>query len=324
MNATQVLCLDVSAQCTFLVGAELAYAARFRGGLVLSPEQGLMFGMHNFASGEVLRVAPLVRQHAREQVSSIEGYGKENGFDGFWYRGVFDPQTQRLFVVPGGGGATQVLVFDPKTGIRKLVGPKFTDEESGKHKFSGACFGEDGLIYGVPCTAKRMIQIDPVNETVVEVGPDLSEGNVWKSKWRSGVVANGCIYALPAAASKVLKFDLKAQTAKFLETGLEEGGVHKYTSAAVANDNNVYGIPACAEKVIKIDTKTDTVSFVGDDLPAESHGLFKYGGTVLGQDGRLYGIPAMANNVLTFSVEEQAGFPFGPDLGPGYKYQEGK
>ena len=78
------------------------------------------------------------------------------------------------------------------------------DPIAGQDKFLGGVMGRNGMIYGVPGHAKRVLKIDPKTQEVSLVGPNLPG----KYKWLRGVLAqDGNIYCIPCHAEAVLKIN---------------------------------------------------------------------------------------------------------------------
>ena len=100
-------------------------------------------------------------------------------------------------------------------GKTEMVGDHTGD---GIYEWSGGVY-VDGFIYGIPCSARRVLKIDPGKgggggggrggRTSLVVG-DLGEGHM---KWISGVMneEDGCVYCMPYDAREILKFDPKTE-----------------------------------------------------------------------------------------------------------------
>ena len=73
---------------------------------------------------------------------------------------------------------------------------------SGTAKWVGGVLAPNGKIYGIPCNATTVLEIDPVTKTATTFG-SLSSGT---AKWDGGVLApNGKIYGIPRNATTVLE-----------------------------------------------------------------------------------------------------------------------
>lgn len=331
-RAKQVLMLDIATQSVRLVGPKLTdgnHGAGFYGGVVLNPSDGIMYGLCK--GDQILRIMPPALRLA-EPVSTIDNMTAEGGFDGWWYGGARDPETGRIFLMPGMlfprldskfarcletaltgsfflrlGGAKQVLVFDPRTETRRLIGPDlFADRFDLSHMYMACCVapgvGDGNSIYGVPCVANRMLKINPRTDVVSEIGPDLSD-KLAPRKWRTAVMANnGYMYALPADSTKVLKFDIKRESATFLETGLQGKG-QKYAGCVHFDRFGRRGLswPASGHYLTDL-----TPSAPRPHPTTHRHPLFVYlfaFRAALGSDGNIYGIPATANCLMRVDTQ---------------------
>ena len=105
---------------------------------------------------------------------------KEDGFGGAWWGGALHPPSGRIYYAPFGPNAKQVLVLDPATEERALIGPTMDKEfgisEGLGAKFVGAVLANDGCIYLVPCQSNKVVKVDPISDTVSALESDLS----WK------------------------------------------------------------------------------------------------------------------------------------------------
>jgi hypothetical protein len=171
------------------------------------------------------------------------------------------------------------------------------DEIEGNRNWSAFVDGKNGFFYGIPFNARCVVKFNPLNKSLTEIGPDLSEGIY---KWRCGVRANtGNIYCAPADADHILKIDPIQGTVETLDNlELPETGDCLWASGALASDNSIYYMPADARRIMKLNPNNDTLSSVGDDLGEDE---YKYSGTVVGNDTNfVYGIPHEAACILKF------------------------
>jgi hypothetical protein len=68
----------------------------------------------------------------------------------------------------------------------------------------GGAESSDGMIYGIPSNADRVLMIDPRKEEATPIGPLLKGRN----KWYGGILGdNGAIYGIPYSANTVLKIE---------------------------------------------------------------------------------------------------------------------
>ena len=214
-----------------------------------------------------------------------------------------------------------------ETSITTFVGPHIEEDD----KWSKFVDGGDGLLYGIPYSARRVVKFNPLDKSLTEIGPDLGDG---RYKWRCGVRDNnGNIYCAPFHADHILKISTNDGTVETLDdVELPETGGGLWTSGAlVASDNSIYYMPLFASRIMRLNADNDTCSSVGDHLGEKP---FKYVGTVVGNDDCVYGIPDLATRIVKYNPadpdttctvgEEQAeeGFDCGNGVlaGDGYIY----
>jgi hypothetical protein len=170
------------------------------------------------------------------------------------------------------------------------------DEIEGYHKWSAFVDGEDGFVYLIPYTARRVGKFNPVDKSFTEIGPDLGGGVM---KWRCGVLANtGSIYCAPHHAEHILKINTIDGTVETLDdVELPEAGDDLWASGALAADNHIYYMPFKARRIMRLNPDNDSLSSVGDDL---GEAWYKYIGTVVGNDDHVFGIPLEATHIIKF------------------------
>ena len=59
-----------------------------------------------------------------------------------------------------------------ETSITTFVGPHIEEDD----KWSKFVDGGDGLLYGIPYSARRVVKFNPLDKSLTEIGPDLGEG----------------------------------------------------------------------------------------------------------------------------------------------------
>lgn len=206
-----------------------------------------------------------------------------------------------IYCVPG--TARYVLRIDPRTRTVETIGPKLigpmvtTSLKRNTFKWLRAIRAEDGVIYGIPSNADRVLKITPssdpksVEDKVELIGPSFS-GIPWK--WHGAQLAtNGKIYAVPCNHPRILCIDTKTAKVSVLE-GEDIVGKQKWYGGLYASDDAIYAIPNCADQVLRIDTRTSTWSLFGK----LKRGGWKWHGGILGSDGNVYGVPSHENCVL--------------------------
>jgi hypothetical protein len=180
-----------------------------------------------------------------------------------------------------------------ETSITTFVGPHIEEDD----KWSKFVDGGDGLLYGIPYDARRVVKFNPLDKSLTEIGPDLGDG---RYKWRCGVRDNnGNIYCAPFFADRFLKISTNDGTVETLDdVELPETGGGLWTSGAlVASDNSIYYMPLFASRIMRLNADNDTCSSVGDHLGEKP---FKYVGTVVGNDDCVYGIPDLATRIVKY------------------------
>ena len=172
------------------------------------------------------------------------------------------------------------------------------DEIGGGYKGWNFVDGEDGFLYGIPTTARRVVKFNPLDKSLTEIGPDLGDRG-WK--WECGVRDNnGNIYCAPYDAKHILKIKTSDGTVETLDdVELPETGYSLWQSGALAPDNSIYYMPADARRIMKLNPDNDSLSSVGDDL---GQGEGKYRGTVVGNDNCMYGIPDKATRIIKLDL----------------------
>lgn len=185
------------------------------------------------------------------------------------------------------------------SGITKMVGNQIV----GPLKWASCVTGADGCIYGIPCHHHRVIKFNPIDQSTIEIGPDLGPG-MWK--WQEGVLCNnGCIYSIRFGspnAGHILKIDSIKGEVSLFNIRLPEPGVMLWGPGALGLDGCIYYMPAYARRILKFNPEDHAVTSVGDQIPGNG---WKCVGTVLGNDGNLYGIPNESKQIVRFNVRTQ-------------------
>ena len=192
------------------------------------------------------------------------------------------------------------------------------DPIAGQDKFLGGVMGRNGMIYGVPGHAKRVLKIDPKTQEVSLVGPNLPG----KYKWLRGVLAqDGNIYCIPCHAEAVLKINPETDEVTLLPgTHGPLTGEWKWHGAVMDPDTGtIFGIPQFSEHVLKIVPDTGEVTLIGGPF----RGRNKWYGGLLGGDGCIYGIPQNAGSVIKINPKTEACTTIGALQEGGWKWHGG-
>ena len=171
-------------------------------------------------------------------------------------------------------------------------------EETVYYKWKGTFAAPNGLIYGIPFGALKVVKFNPVDKSMTRIGPDFGDDE-WK--WIKGAItASGVIYSLPCDDERgILKIDTNTDTVTVLNANLRpEQGHYMWISCAAAIDGCVYFMPYMGHRVMKLDpNNNDAMSSVGDDLGNEQE---KCCGTCIGIDGCVYGIPNCSKLIIKY------------------------
>lgn len=210
--------------------------------------------------------------------------------------------------VDGGNGciyllpfmSEQVLELNLSNSNSRYIGDKFDLEEGDWKKedfFDGVVLGKDGMVYGVPCNAHKVLKVDPSSGSTEFVGDDVQT----ELGWRGAVVAeDGTIYGIPGNATQVLKFDPTTQKTTLIGPVFE--GEDKWNAGIIGKDGFLYCIPSTGTHILKFDLQEETGVMVGDDFGSDEG---KFRGVAMDANGDIYGIPFVGNKVFKYDVEEE-------------------
>ena len=227
-----------------------------------------------------------------------------------WLRGITAPNG-KIYFLPA--CADQVLVCDARTDEVRCVGEKLGGE---RWRYHGGVLAKNGLIFGVPCNAEKVICIDTTREddVISFVGPAMTS----RQKWYGGLLGkDGCFYAIPQNHSSVLKVDPETREATLLGEFPESTfGKHKWHGGTVVG-RFIVGIPSHASCVLIVDTAKGTAVTVGhlegDDFGYLEGNAYKYLGAVTRGDA-CYFMPGFARRVLKVVPSTGEVGLVGPDL----------
>jgi len=209
--------------------------------------------------------------------------------DSGWIGGVYSSISNKMYLIPY--HAKQVLEINPQTLHCRLIGSKY----AGGCKWSGGVLGDDGCIYGIPCSSSRLLRISARGSTSL-VGDDLGPK---KYKWDGGVCVRGCIYGIPDDGPRVFKYEISTERATLIGESYRGGDKWR---GGVACNGSVYALPCSAQQILRIDATTNDTSLLGEELG----GMRKWVGAVQ-SDGRIYGVPSCHAHVLQFEPPSDIG-----------------
>ena len=160
--------------------------------------------------------------------------------------------------------------------------------------------GGNGCLYGIPCSARRVVEYTLEDKSVKEIGPDLGK---YEWKYWNGIKAdNGCIYCVPCEADfflKIIPGEGKNTEVRILqEQEIPRHNKFHWSAGVLANDGCIYYLPHddYGGRILMLNPSDgDSLSFIGRGI------IDEYGFTpvVLGNDGYIYGIAR--NRIIKFS-----------------------
>lgn len=133
-----------------------------------------------------------------------------------------------------------------------------------KYKFLGAVSNpRDGCVYLVPSDADRVVQVDPINLSVREIGPSLTRYEPMRNnKWQNGFlsVLDNSLYAIPLKGQTVLRVEmpnssldvLEKQDPSVMTIGGLFTGLNKWEGGVMAHNGTMYCMPLNHKAVLKI------------------------------------------------------------------------
>ena len=176
--------------------------------------------------------------------------------------------------------------------------------KKGECKWDATVPGADGNSYGIPYDATRVLQFNPTDKSIREIGPDLGDGGRMLS---DGVMADsGVIYCIPYSYDKVIKIDTNDGenngTVTPIDAALPEKGERKWGSGAKSIlDGCIYCMPCNAKSILKINPRDDSFESVGKYLEDDEDGEErKFSGAVADEHGIIYGIPDYSKQIVKF------------------------
>ena len=185
----------------------------------------------------------------------------------------------------------------------------------GDYKWRGGVLAPDGLVYGIPSKAQKVVAIDPVTNESYIVG---SVGTYGNPRWLGGALAsNGKIYAVPQDSASILEITPKGASTTVKERTLSTSlgnNTSMFAGAAVAPNGKIYCIPHSHKDILVLDPVN---SGTGNDLllnsmiPSPVTGSYKWYGGVLAPNGKIIGIPYRTTKVLEIDPANDTATAFG-------------
>ncbi len=166
----------------------------------------------------------------------------------------------------------------------------------------------DNCIYFMPYNARRVLRLDPEDETVSSVGDDLG----WGSKYKGVVVGNDkCLYAIPRLMIfGILRFNPEDHSLSIF--GQEVGNLG-CGEGVLGKDNYIY-FATDEGSVLRVDMANSFLSFVGSRVTSY-HACAGWGAPISGNDGCIYWPPFCANQILKLDIVTQVVSLVGTNFG---------
>ena len=115
--------------------------------------------------------------------------------------------TPAASTVPLTDNADHILKINTFDGTVKTLDNVELPETGGDGEllWASGALASDNNIYYMPSNARRIMRLNPDNDSLSSVGDDLGEGS---SKYNGTVVGNdNCVYGIPYHATRIVKFD---------------------------------------------------------------------------------------------------------------------
>jgi hypothetical protein len=172
--------------------------------------------------------------------------------------------------------------------------------ETGYDLWASGALAADNYIYYMPYCARRIMRLNPDNDTLSSVGDDLGEGI--ESKYGGTVIGiDDCVYGIPYDATHIVKFDpTNSDTTSTVGEEAEEQFM--CDNGVWAGDGYIYATNTYGQ-VLQIDTTSNNYTWIGDKI----HSILGrgWGDPIVGVDECIYWPPSRANRVLRFDPETQ-------------------
>jgi hypothetical protein len=192
--------------------------------------------------------------------------------------------------------------------VTALLGHDLGD---GANKWHGGALAPDGRIFCAPHTARRVLCIDPVAQTAVEVGPPCPDGD----GWIGAVEWEGKVWCIPHTATRFLRVDPEAVDdavgVEYVGPETTSTGVVGRWCGGVRVADAVYLIPDTATQVLKLDLKSLTFAAIGDTFEAMPN---QWGGPAVARDGCIYCPPRAGARVLKIDPKTDSATTVGESL----------
>ena len=175
--------------------------------------------------------------------------------------------------------------------------------ETGDGLWASGALATDNNIYYMPENSRRIMRLNPDNDSLSSVGDDLGEEG-WK--YGGTVVGNDdCLYGIPYDNTHIIKFD-PTNSDTTHTVGEEAEFIFECGNGVLAGDGYIYAANDSGQ-VLKVDTSTNNYTWIGGDMYS-IYGV-GWGDPIVGADKCIYWPPRKANRVLKFDPKTQQQLP---------------
>merc|ERR1712232_338441 len=124
-------------------------------------------------------------------------------------------------------------------------------------KYAAAVLAPNRRIYGLPCSARRVLEVHPEAGYAREIGPDLGPGFKFQAAAASAARYGGRVYGIPFDAPRVLEID--PATSAVHEIGPElPGKGDRYTAGVFdATGRVLYALPNNNPRLLHVELKSE-------------------------------------------------------------------
>jgi len=273
-SAWHVLKIDPKTDKCTLVGPTLKGKYKWYGGVV--------------ADGAIYCVpqnSPHVLRIATDSITLHGNYGD----GGHKWHGAAKAENDVIVCIPN--NVDRVLCITP--GNPEPVLTEIGDDsiiQTGRHrtdrkyKYLGAMAGTNGKVYVFPSGSEYVLEVDTVNMSVRNVGPNLRDSGmerIFQNKWQNGLTNphDKCVYAIPLAGETLLRIDCSDDkddvevTTWPLPSPYET--LDKWEGGVICPNGLMYTVPNNCKAVLKIQPcnwkpESDASAGVKLDVPMEN------------------------------------------------------
>jgi hypothetical protein len=218
-----------------------------------------------------------------------------------WWCGVLANKSS-IYCTPDSANSllkinTIVFTFETIVGfVLPVTGDYYYSSRN--YLWASGALAPDNHIYYMPAGARRIMRLNPDNDSLSSVGDDLGTAE-WK--YSGTVVGNDkCLYGIPCLAKHIIKYN-PADPVKTSTVGEEAEEDIWCGNGALAGDGYIYAVNSVGQ-VLKVDTVNNNYTWIGDPIYS---GGFGWGDAIVGADKCIYWPPYSANRVLKFDPETQ-------------------